>query len=148
LSLLALLSLPPLLARGPVSWVPSPESSLAAWAGKLGVLLLMLLSFAVAARGQDPGERPACSLLLILLAGLLTAWHWHGIDRKPANEEWQRDLYWEVLGQARGEDAVPHVYRPLPYVPMLPVLSTLAVQALLRSPMPTAHRPSFHRRTV
>jgi hypothetical protein len=130
LGLLALLGLPPLVAHGPVDWVPSPGPG-RAWVSKGGVVLLMLLGIAVcswaarrparAAANEGPGLAepwPArVTLLLLLLAGLMTAWHWDRIDREAETAAWQRAIYLDILSRG-GDDpnrSVPHVYRPLAY---------------------------------
>lgn len=114
LLLVALLSLPPLVAEPhPVAFVPPPAAPITA-ASKALVVLLMTVAVGVRAwadRGDEP--RPGLlALALVGLAGILVACHWYEVDRFPSTETWQRDKYLDILNHR--SDA-PHQYRPLPY---------------------------------
>jgi hypothetical protein len=114
LLLLAALSVPPLLVERPeVTPVPSP-SPVVAWASRAFVLAAMLGAIGVAtwaARGEDAGA-PEVVLPLVLMAALMTAWHWYWRDSDDSLADWQRQMYFDILNHRR--DA-PHQFRALPY---------------------------------
>ncbi len=111
LLLLALLSLPPLLAPGPHDWASPFASALAAVAAKVGVLLAMFAFIGWA--GRPTRE----TLAAAGLAAALAIGHRIAIDDRPDAAEFQHKIYREILrlGPEPIEVCVPHGYRPLSY---------------------------------
>ncbi len=115
LLLVAVLALAPLLLeRPPVEPVARHSSVLLAWASKGVVLLMMFGAIGVAAWAARAHDGWAVRLVppLILLAGLMTAWHWYTIDRHEFQADWQRTMYFDILNHRR---EAPHQFRALPY---------------------------------
>jgi hypothetical protein len=115
LFLVAAISLPPLLLERPeVKPVEPYASPILAWAGKAVVLVAMFAAIRVAvwAAGADDPWAIWLEMPLVLMAVLLTAWHWYWRDRLPGLAAWQRDMYFDILNHRR--DA-PHNFRALPY---------------------------------
>lgn len=126
LAAVAVLSLGPLLLEPrPVDFVAPYALPLLQWGSKLLVVLAAALVVGICSRREGPraGWR---NLVLLLLAGLMTAWHWVAVDargpspRRPATVEvWQRRLYTDILScgpdVASEQFRIPHVYRSLPY---------------------------------
>jgi hypothetical protein len=103
-----------------------------AWLTKASIVVAMLA--VVGVRGwadRRVEQRPVLlNALFLLLAIVLTAYHWHMVDRgwfevredgdvvRYYYANWQRALYAAVLNhraESHGENWIPHVYRPLPY---------------------------------
>jgi hypothetical protein len=115
LLLVAALSLPPLLLERPeVRPVAPYASAVMAWASRASVLLAMLGAIGAAAWGARAEDERAVRVVppLVLLAGLMTAWHWYWLDNDDVLAAWQRQMYFDILNHAR--DA-PHQFRALPY---------------------------------
>jgi hypothetical protein len=115
LALIALLSIPPLLLEArPIDWISTPAVPLA----RTLVAVVIVATLALRAwvdRAREPGI-VLQTLGFVLLAGAMTAWHVHRVDRP--NEAWQRQLYLDILdhtGDEAGPLRVPHQFRPLPY---------------------------------
>jgi hypothetical protein len=131
LVLVALLSLYPLF------WDPHPtklapqQPPIAALLTKGSVLLALALVVTLRAWGDRSAERRSGLLnaLFVLLAVVLTAYHWYAVDCgyeevkeggklvRYYNVNWQRALY-AVLNhrvESHGEVWIPQVFRPLPY---------------------------------
>jgi hypothetical protein len=115
LLLVAALSLPPLLFERPeVRPVDPYQSAVAAWTSQALVLATLCGSIGIAAwasRDDDPWAAWVV-LPLVLLAALMTAWHWYWRDSDASIAEWQRTMYFDILNHRR--DA-PHQFRALPY---------------------------------
>jgi hypothetical protein len=111
LLLLALLSVPPLLASWAAHFLPPLPSATQTVLAEVAVLLLMALALAVRARLDRP-DGPGRMALFAALGALLTACHWAVVDSDPVRMEWQQDTYLRILNHRM--DA-PHQYRPLPY---------------------------------
>ncbi len=118
LAIVATVSLGPLLIEPTCSekplhldFLPPYSSAWAAWAGKSGVALAMLLSIIVYVRHR-PGAELWLIGICIGLAGAMTALHWLQIDSNPTIADWQRNLYLKIINHRA---AVPHHLRPLPY---------------------------------
>jgi hypothetical protein len=115
LLLVAALSLPPLLLERPeVQPVEPYADPLLAWVAKVVVLAAMFGAIHVAvwvASAEDPWaiwvEMP-----LVVLAGLLTAWHWYHLDSNDFLAAWQRDMYFKIFNHTQEP---PHLFRALPY---------------------------------
>jgi hypothetical protein len=114
LLLLALLSVPPLLAGGAAHFLPPFRSTTQTVAAEVAVLVLMALALGLrAALDQRQGQgRPAMMALFAGFAALMTACHWLLVDTDPTRMRWQLDTYLGILN--RTADA-PHRFRPLPY---------------------------------
>src|SRR6476646_1477537 len=115
LLLVAVVALAPLLLeRPPVEPVAPYASALLAWGSKGAVLLTMFGAIGVAARAARADDPWALRLVppLILMAGLMTAWHWYSIDRHDFQAGWQRTMYFDILNHRR---EAPHQFRALPY---------------------------------
>jgi hypothetical protein len=114
LVLLALVSVPPLLAGGGVHFLPPLPSATRTVLVEVGALLLMALALAVRASldRRGPAEAPGRMPLFAALAALMTACHWALVESDPVRMEWQQDTYLRILNHRM--DA-PHQYRPLPY---------------------------------
>lgn len=139
LVLVAALSLSPLLLEAvPVQFAAPFGDTWAQWGAKGLVILLMLSAVAVRswADRRDQAHAALLNAGLFVLAGLLTAWHWHAVDSRwqlvyekrdhqlvPARnyfqETWQRTTYQMILNHGtkwpKGNSSAPHCYRPLPY---------------------------------
>ena len=133
LSLVAVLSLGPLLLEPkPIQFVAPHSIAAVRWAAKGIVVALMILAIVVANRAPRTSDRERGgriglrNLALALLAGLMTLWHLFAVDTRRTEVrpdvhvwEWQRDLYLHILN-GKAQDVVsaplaPHGYRPLPY---------------------------------
>jgi hypothetical protein len=114
LLLLALLTVPPLLAGGPAYFLPPLPSAARTVLAEVGTLLLMALALAARARldRRRSAEAPGTMFLFAVLAALMTACHWALVDRDPMRMGWQQETYLRILNHRM--DA-PHQYRPLPY---------------------------------
>jgi len=115
LVLVAALSLPPLLFEHPeVEPVGPYRSPALAACSRILVLAAMIGAIAVAAwatHDQDPWALRMV-LPLVLLAGLMTAWHWYWRDSHDFFARWQWDMYFDILNRRR---EAPHQFRALPY---------------------------------
>src|SRR5262245_49121556 len=116
LSLVALLSLGPFFLEPlPAEWVAPYRTAAAEWGSKALVLLVMGLAIGLRVRA-DRREEPwplRLHLALVLLAALMTAWHWLDVDSASAVvRDWQRKLYLDILNHTA---EAPHNFRPLPY---------------------------------
>jgi hypothetical protein len=111
LLLLAVLSLPPLLAGGQRDWASGHSSATAALAARAAVLLGMLAFIGWAARPTG------ATLAVAALAAALALGHRLGIDERPDAAAFQRTVYRQILrlGPGPAEECVPHAYRPLSY---------------------------------
>jgi hypothetical protein len=126
---------PLLLESAPVRFVP-PHPGLLAWASKAFAVAVMAALVAIRALLDRRRERWAGALVLTmaLLAVALTACHWYFVElgnmapyRLPDGRivlqsraiDWQQRQYLAILSgdfvDSRGEGAIPHVFRPLPY---------------------------------
>jgi hypothetical protein len=114
LLLLALVSVPPLLAGGTAYVLPPLTSTPRTVASEVGVVLLMALALAVRARLDRREEMGAAGRMALFaaLAGLMTACHWALVDADPVRMAWQQNIYPRILNHTM--DA-PHQFRPLPY---------------------------------
>ena len=110
LLLLALLSLPPLLAGWRGEWM-LPHSAVAGWMAKATVLFF-LFAFILWTAGAT-----RATLVSLVLAAVLIGVHYVQVDSRPDAEEFQRSLYTQILHLGPGPDdpCVPHRYRPLSY---------------------------------
>ena len=121
LALVAVICLFPLLFealifKGPLQadFLPPYTSSWLAWGSKIAVALAMLSAMAMCAwinRAEEPSiltVMPVC----IVLAGLMTVWHWICVNSLPSLAGWQETTYLAILNRC-GE--APHQFRPLPY---------------------------------
>jgi hypothetical protein len=109
---------PLLAAHRPADFVPGYPSvgqTLAAEAGVLAVLVLVLTVRAWLDRREDPHPF-GTAVLFAVLAAAMTCVHWGLVESHPERLAWQRDLYLSAVNGA-GEAAltIPHRYRPLPY---------------------------------
>ena len=113
LLLLAVTALPPLLLEGPGAEPVQPYSSpILSCASQCLVLVAMVAAIHVGvwlARADDAGA-VWVELPLVLMAVLMTAWHWYWRDREFAM--WQREMYFDILNHVR---EAPHQFRALPY---------------------------------
>jgi hypothetical protein len=124
LSLIAAMSLGPLLMeRRPVDFV-SPYASEFARLGSMALLTAVMVGIVVWRAALDRADERAAirrAVAFMVLAALLTAIHFIVVDRQtfdpvrsPFVLTWQHEDYRAVLnGTLAGH--VPHVYRPLPY---------------------------------
>jgi hypothetical protein len=118
-ALLALVPLAALVAGGVghdacVDFIAAHASALATWASEAAVLVAMALAIWLRAwvdLRHDPWSGPR-TLLLMVLAALLTEWHYYWVDARWYVEDWQRESYLEILGLTAG---APHQFRALPY---------------------------------
>jgi hypothetical protein len=115
LLLVAALSLSPLLLeRSGVSPVPAYSSPEVGWLLRAVVLVVLFVAIRVAvwsASADDPWA-VWVELPLVVLAGLMTAWHWHWRDSDAYLAGWQRTMYFDILN---GQRDAPHQFRALPY---------------------------------
>jgi len=115
LVLVAAVALPPLLLERPaVQPVEAYSSPLLAWASKAVVLLAMVAAIHAAgwlASVDDPWAIWV-ELPLVLMAVLMTAWHWYWRDSVAELAVWQRQMYFDILNHSR---EAPHQFRALPY---------------------------------
>jgi len=111
LLLLALVSLPPLLAGWRGDWANPNASAAAEFAAKAAVLLAML-AFILWAAGPT-----RATLVALVLAAALAGVHRIQVDGGDQAQEFQRELYTGILrlGPASDGSCVPHSYRPLSY---------------------------------
>jgi hypothetical protein len=116
LLLVAAVSLPPLLLVHPEALPVEPYPSLMlAWLAKVVVLAAMFGAVRVAswAAGADDPWAIWLETPLAVMAGLLTAWHWYGVDASVhVPPDWQWDMYFDILN---GRRDAPHQFRALPY---------------------------------
>jgi hypothetical protein len=115
LLLVAALSIPPLLLErppvGPVEGYSDPE---VAWAVKAAVLVAMFGAIRIAVWATSPDDPWAVGveLPLVVLAGLMAAFHWHHLDSVEPYAGWQRDMYFKIFNHIQEP---PHLFRALPY---------------------------------
>jgi hypothetical protein len=136
LFLVTLVALAPLFfSSRPMRFIASYPPSLADL-GKVAVVFSMGLTIGLGAMYERPRLRTlGRSLILVVLAGFMTLWHWRNVDSEQRHlpnpyapegytvfsvrDHWQRPLYLAVLNQQTerqpGLSPVPHVFRPLPY---------------------------------
>jgi hypothetical protein len=115
LLLVAALALPPLLLERPEVRPVEPYSTdITAWAAKVVVLAAMFASIrlAVVLAAHDDPWAIWVELPLVLLAGLMTAWHWYHLDGVAFYGGWQYDLYFKIFNHTQEP---PHLFRALPY---------------------------------
>jgi hypothetical protein len=115
LLLLAELSLPPLLLqRAPVGCVSPYSSPEVVWAVKAAVVVAMFAAIRVAVwvTSRDDEWAIWAEVPLVVLAGLMTAFHWYRVDSNEYTAAWQQNLYLGILNHTYG---APHVFRALPY---------------------------------
>jgi len=115
LFLVAALSIPPLLLERPeVKFVEPYTSPILAWGSKWVVLAAMFVAIRLAVwlgSADDPWAIWV-ELPLVVLAGLMTAWHWHHLDSEDFLGEWQRKTYFKIFNHTQEP---PHLFRALPY---------------------------------
>ena len=115
LLLVAALSLPPLLLERPeVKPVDAYSSPDVAWGIQAAVVVVLFAATRVgvwAVSADDPWAIRA-ELPLVVLAGLMTAFHWHHLDSDEFLADWQRDMYFKIFNHTQEP---PHLFRALPY---------------------------------
>jgi hypothetical protein len=115
LLLVAALSVPPLLVeRPPVRPVDAFSYPDLAWTIKAAVVVVMCGAIRVAVWATEPDDPWAIrvELPLVVLAGLMAAFHWHHIDSVDYLGAWQRDMYFKIFNHTQEP---PHLFRTLPY---------------------------------
>ncbi len=115
LLLVAALSIPPLLLdRPPVVPIAPYTDPDIAWAAKAAVAVAMFAAIRLAVLATNPDDPWAvwAELPLVVLAGLMAAFHWHHLDRDEFLAGWQRDMYFHILNRVPDP---PHIFRALPY---------------------------------
>src|SRR5437763_67105 len=111
----AALSIPPLLLeRPPVEPVAPYADALLAGLSKAVVLLVMfgVIRVAVWSAGAEDSSAIRVEMPLVLLAALMTAWHWHHLDSGDFFGGWQREMYFKIFNHTQEP---PHQFRALPY---------------------------------
>jgi hypothetical protein len=115
LLLVAALSVPPLLLERPeVTAVEEYSSPIIAWGSRAVVLAAMFAVIRVAVWSASSGDPWAiwAELPLVVLAGLMTAFHWQHLDGDPDRAAWQLDMYFKIFNHTQEP---PHLFRALPY---------------------------------
>jgi hypothetical protein len=134
LSLIAIIGLVPLVLShraGQLTWVAHYHEGWQEWLAKAIVLSIMAASLLVRVWADQLIDHRAgrTMALLAIVAAAMTSYHWITVDTAvkrapyPRSQsgyvearlsDWQRALYLDVLN-GRKEQAIPHVFRPLPY---------------------------------
>jgi hypothetical protein len=115
LLLVAALSLPPLLPGRPEAGPVEPYAfPILGWVSKVVVVAAMFVAIRLATWAAGGEDRSAVwlEMPLVVLAGLMTAWHWYWRDSVDSLADWQRQMYFDIL---RGAREAPHQFRALPY---------------------------------
>jgi hypothetical protein len=115
LFLVAALAIPPLLLeRLPVTYVEPYSTAFIAWLSQVAVVAAMGVAIRLAiwaASDEDPSAIWV-ELPLIILAGLMTLWHWYHLDTPERLGGWQRETYFKIFNHTQEP---PHLFRALPY---------------------------------